>query len=401
MVVYYVPDGFTPTVLPHGNSKNSKAFFPTLPSTLSSIKEQCSSGKGPKEVVSSVSGAVGGVRNALDACELPRNEQQVSYIKRKLRIAPSSSSSLVFVSDELSVVMQKAYMEDKHFIREVRTLREPAVVVGTDRQLNDLERFCCKESKFGVLTVDPTFSLGDFDVTVTTYRHLLLKCRRSGTHPAFIGPTMIHYRKTFSSYLFFSSTLVGLRHSLAALKSFGTDGESALIQAFQQLFPSAIHLLCSNHVRRNIKDKLHELHVPESAKTAIVSDIFGSQVGGCHFEGLVDARSDSEFEDGVSALTAKWRCLDDQQYGPVGRFVSWFLTYKKSDIQNGLLRPVRQSAGLGDPPAVFTTNASESINAVLKSKVHYRKSELPVLLDKLKEVIEEQDNEVERAVIGR
>ena len=149
-----------------------------------------------------------------------------------------------------------------------------------------------------------------------------------------------------------------------------------------------------------MKDKLHELHVPESAKTAIVSDIFGRQVGGCHFEALVDARSDSEFEDRVSALTAKWRRLDDQQDGPVGRFVSWFLTYKKGDIQHGLMRPVRQNAGLGDPPAVFTTNASESINAVLKSKVYYRKSELPVLIDKLKEVIEEQDNEVERAVIG-
>ena len=65
------------------------------------------------------------------------------------------------------------------------------------------------------------------------------------------------------------------------------------------------------------------------------------------------------------------------------------------------MRPFRQNAGLGDPPAVFTTNASESINTVLKSKVHYRKSELPVLIDKLQEVIEEQDNEVERAVIGR
>ena len=167
------------------------------------------------------------------------------------------------------------------------------------------------------------------------------------------------------------------------------------------LIPSAVHLLCSNHVRRNIRDKLHELHVSKCVKTDIVSDIFGRQVGDCHFKGLVDARSDSEFEDGVSALTAKWRCLDDQQDGPVGHFVSWFLTYKKGDIQHGLMRPVRQNASLGDPLAVFTTIASESINTVLKSKVHYRKSELPVLIDKLKEVIEEQDNEVERAVIGR
>ena len=32
-------------------------------------------------MVSKVLAAVGGVKNALDACELPRNEQQVSNVK--------------------------------------------------------------------------------------------------------------------------------------------------------------------------------------------------------------------------------------------------------------------------------------------------------------------------------
>jgi len=61
---------------------------------------------------------------------------------------------------------------------------------------------------------------------------------------------------------------------------------------------------------------------------------------------------------------------------------------------------LRQKAGLGDPSTAFTTNASESVNAVLKSKVNYKKSELPVFIDRLKEVIKEQDEETERAVIG-
>lgn len=60
-------------------------------------------------------------------------------------------------------------MEDRCFIREVRTLCELAIAVATDCQLSDLERFCCRKSNFGVLTVDPTFSLGDFDVSVATY----------------------------------------------------------------------------------------------------------------------------------------------------------------------------------------------------------------------------------------
>ena len=52
-------------------------------------------------------------------------------------------------------------------------------------------------------------------------------------------------------------------------------------------------------------------------------------------------------------------------------------------------------------PTAFVTNASESINALIKNKVNYKKSELPVFLDKLKEVIEEQERELQRAVINR
>ena len=57
--------------------------------------------------------------------------------------------------------------------------------------------------------------------------------------------------------------------------------------------------------------------------------------------------------------------------------------------------------GLGNPPDIFTTNASESINAILKHKVNYKRNELPVFISKVKETIQEQQREVERALIGR
>ena len=66
-----------------------------------------------------------------------------------------------------------------------------------------------------------------------------------------------------------------------------------------------------------------------------------------------------------------------------------------------MLQSTRRDAGLGDPPEPFTTNASESMNALLKNKVEYKRSELPEFLEKLKEDINEQDREVERAVINR
>ena len=66
-----------------------------------------------------------------------------------------------------------------------------------------------------------------------------------------------------------------------------------------------------------------------------------------------------------------------------------------------MLSPVREDAGLGVPPSAFTTNASESITAMLKRKVNYKKSELVAFIQHLKELIEEQQRELERAVIRR
>lgn len=66
-----------------------------------------------------------------------------------------------------------------------------------------------------------------------------------------------------------------------------------------------------------------------------------------------------------------------------------------------MLRPKRRQGGLGDPPIAFTTNASESVNALLKNQVEYKKSDVPVFLDNLQAAIDEQQKEIERAIIDK
>lgn len=80
--------------------------------------------------------------------------------------------------------MLQAHLEDtdRKFARDIKAYPEPAIVLGYDRQFADVARFCCDSFEFGVMTVDPTFCLGDFDVTLTMYRHLLLDSVRSGSH---------------------------------------------------------------------------------------------------------------------------------------------------------------------------------------------------------------------------
>lgn len=118
-------------------------------------------------------------------------------------------------------------------MRETRPFPEPAFVLARDRQLNDVVRFCAIPENFSVLTVDPTF---DFDVTPTTYRHCLMISTCSGRNPVMIGLVMIHYRKTFHTYLFLLPLSLVCVEGWFSLRAFGTDGEKALADAFAHEF---------------------------------------------------------------------------------------------------------------------------------------------------------------------
>ena len=113
---------------------------------------------------------------------------------------------------------------------------------------------------------------------------------------------MIHYKKSFASYLFFASSLVGFCPGLSNLQCFGTDGEEALFKAFQHVFPDAVHLLCALHFRRNIKAKLHDLNIQEDKQEIVISDIFGKQVAMQQIEGFLDSENTEKFKKGFEIL---------------------------------------------------------------------------------------------------
>ena len=248
LIVYHFPPNILPVAQKHGNAKSEIPFFPTSSST---IKSECLT-SGPKQVVSNVFEKVGGLLSASYPGILPRNERQIKYAKH------AAKSDEYNPADELYSVMFRAKQESNAFVRDIKVLPEPVIVLASEYQLDDLVRFATCDTNC-VLTIDPTFSLGKFDVTPITYRHLLLESRRSGKPPVCVGPIFVHYKKTFSSYLFFASSLVGLRKELLNVKAFGTDGEEALADAFSHEFGKAVHLTCVIHKQRNIKAKLKDV----------------------------------------------------------------------------------------------------------------------------------------------
>ena len=49
----------------------------------------------------------------------------------------------------------------------------------------------------------------------------------------------------------------------------------------------------------------------------------------------------------------------------------WFVQHKVAIIKSTMLKSIREEAGLGATTDVFTTNASEAANSVIKSHVLY------------------------------
>lgn len=94
---------------------------------------------------------------------------------------------------------------DDPFVQIVTSAPEPMCVLCTSSQLFDIERFCTGNDYFCPLTIDPTFDLEDFNVTVTCYRHLLLENKKTSKSPVMIGPMLVHRQKLFSTYHFFAS----------------------------------------------------------------------------------------------------------------------------------------------------------------------------------------------------
>lgn len=137
-------------------------------------------------------------------------------------------------ADDLYTVMFCAQMEDSgnKFAQDIKTYPNPAILLASDRQLKDVTQFqfCYDPFESCIFTIDPTFSIGDFDVT------------------------------SFSN-VYAPNTLQGFPFiCLARTKSWRAsvnlvNGEKALISAFSYESHLSRHLTCSIHVCHNMRTR--------------------------------------------------------------------------------------------------------------------------------------------------
>ena len=207
-------------------------------------------------------------------------------------------------------------------------------------------------------------------------------------NPSLLGPVLIHQKMNFSTFNYFSSTLVGFNKKLRNLSAFGTVGQEALIDAFGHCFPNAVQLRCSIHFKRNVAEKLTEYDIPTNVADEHFSDIFGKHSGSTYSEGLVDSVSENDFIERLEKCRTVWNACE-AQFAPTSgpQFLNNFLRYKSDVVCHNMRADITESVVLGCPPKNFTTNASESINAMMKRKVNYKESEWPQFNEAVKELI--------------
>ena len=402
VIQYLFDDGEeVPIILPlHGNSKKAATPYQRIQtSTLEKMKETRGT---PKSVVSLLHGEAGGSVGASSASELPRNRRQVLNAHQTIcdRNKTSGKSDQVF--DLIKQCKEDGLPHGRKFVRSVSIDSSLSSVLALDTQLKNLVRFCTKPGAFCVFGIDPTFNLGKFYVTLTTYTYLQLKNKNTGVCPTFWGPMFVHTERTYEAYYYFFPTLLKLEPKLASVCAFGTDGEQALTKAILAVFPDeVINLRCYLHMKDNIRRKLTDLLIPESHREVILRDIFGSQQGTMYIKGLLDSSDANDFDYKLSLLRTRW---DDMELAtPPHRdpsFHGWIVRNEASTMKASMIASIRELAGLGCPPAKYTTNRNESMNKVAKEKCGRSRSSWVQLNNSMYDLVTDQLKEVEKAVYG-
>lgn len=386
---YYFIGPTVPVLMkPHGNSKQKTApvYRRVAPSSLQRMTNMANSSRySTKSVIKNFIEEEGGIEN-IHAQDIPRNEQQIRNLKRKMKDDDT---------DEITEILHEFDVQRDNFIRKIDIRPDFIVVLASDQQLKDLNRFCTRHP-CSILGIDPTFHFGEFDVTVTTYRNPMLQDITPGkkmlnTSPVFVGPVCVHKKKDTQTYFTFFSTLIAKEKELRNMKAIGTDGEVALANASLMAFESATQLRCFNHIQRNIKNKLQEIGVSKKNKKIVISDIFGSLADtALRYAGLVDCLTNIEFDQKLETLQEKWDTLSPN-------FYMWFKRHYADNFKSHVIQSVRNVAGLSRSEC-YTTNDNESMNSALQ-KVCGKNKTLPSFLKELKDFIKTQENQISLAIV--
>ena len=364
-VQYYFDSGIEKPfiVKRHGNAVHKSAPYKSTNASTKAFVRELIVDK-PKTIHTNLTKGVEKANEMATSC----SRQAIYDINRsKKKGNLTSTTNTMNFYDIIAMIREQDSQKntENRFIRYVCAYPDQELLVlGYDSQFHDLDRFCTSPVNFSILSVDPTFSLGAFYVTPTSYENLFLVSNRTKKHPTFLGPVLISHNLDESCYSHLTFVITQKSPLLEEnLIAYGTDGEKALYNQFGKKFKNAVHVRCIGHFRENCKTHLKGVSLENQTK--ILKYIFGKDIEGTHYGGLIDCESEDIFTASLNSLIDVWKTIVPES------FITWFKSTIPA-IHSSMLAPVREKAGLGKPPRPFYDNQSESVNHIIKEGVEYK-----------------------------
>ena len=216
---------------PHGSSKHDDKYTRTMSSIMAKLKK------------------VAGKSTPKNAVKIVFQEGWWSVKCSKCRSTPTWQTTgqghptcfkfrcwSPVLCDDVQKKGGKGRKNENAFVRQVNVAPYPMMCLTVDWTLHDLACFCTNPKNFSILGVDATFDLGDFDVTVTTYRYLMLELKGSSPKASSSYRTFVHVCKNFKAYHFFASTLVSKCPELRQMEKKRFQKHSQLCSLVQSIF---------------------------------------------------------------------------------------------------------------------------------------------------------------------
>ena len=185
-IIQYIFDGEEHpfAVLPHRDArKRAASYKQTAKSVRESLFEALSLSS-PKEALFSVSSFAGGYLSAKSSASLPRNYRQAVNMKAssKVKSEQGCQSTKSVLADLMEQCKRTMNNHSKAFIWKVEAAPEPMCIIGTEKSFSELIRSCCTgpQGQHSVLCIDPTFDLGEFAFTPTSFSSQAILQRATG-----------------------------------------------------------------------------------------------------------------------------------------------------------------------------------------------------------------------------
>ena len=165
--------------------------------------------------------------------DLPRGKHLIYSVRSRIGYAASN--------DDVGELLKYA-RDNEDLVLYHADYPEGLWVLGTSSMCADLARYTTSELLSYPFSVDPTFQMGKFEVTPVVYKTLMLKSRRTQENPIYLGPAMIHHKKTYDAYRSLAGSLALKCKGLTDAKGWSLTGRWNVREHLTTVCP--LHRVC-------------------------------------------------------------------------------------------------------------------------------------------------------------